>query len=119
MAVERPDPAEEYYTEERCHILETWNTERDPAASIARARVHPGVTTRLHRVKDTIERYIIIEGAGQVEVGGRGPEAVGPGDVVIIPAGAAQRIRNTGAGDLVFYCICTPRFVQENYEALE
>ena len=40
---------EEYYTEERCYISELSNTPADPDASIARARVLPGVTTRWHR----------------------------------------------------------------------
>jgi mannose-6-phosphate isomerase-like protein (cupin superfamily) len=44
--------------------------------------------------------------------------AVRPGDVVVIPAGESQSIANTGAVDLVFYCICTPRFTPECYEAL-
>jgi hypothetical protein len=30
-----------------------------------------------------------------------------------------QRIANTGTDDLVFYCICSPRFTQECYESLE
>jgi oxalate decarboxylase/phosphoglucose isomerase-like protein (cupin superfamily) len=41
------------------------------------------------------------------------------GDVVSIPAACAQRIANTGAGDLVFLAVCTPRFVQEAYEEIE
>ena len=45
--------------------------------------------------------------------------AVGPGDRVLIAAGIAQRIANTGAEDLEFYCLCTPRFRAENYSDLE
>jgi mannose-6-phosphate isomerase-like protein (cupin superfamily) len=37
----------------------------------------------------------------------------------VIPAGAPQRIENVGEQDLVFYCICSPAFEQERYEALE
>ena len=33
--------------------------------------------------------------------------------------GAAQRITNTGTGDLVFLCICTPAFEPDCYEDLE
>jgi len=40
------------------------------------------------------------------------------GDVVVIPAGVSQQIVNCGARDLVFYCICSPRFTPECYEAL-
>ncbi|MEA3397575.1 MAG: cupin domain-containing protein, partial [Chloroflexota bacterium] len=45
--------------------------------------------------------------------------AVSPGDVVLIPPGVSQRISNTGAGDLMFLCICTPPFRPECYEDLE
>lgn len=41
----------EFYTEERCWILESWNEEQDPAVSVARARVEPGVKTQLHMLR--------------------------------------------------------------------
>ena len=41
------------------------------------------------------------------------------GDVVVIPAGCPQQIRNDGEDDLVFLAICTPRFVPECYRDLE
>ena len=63
-----------------------------------------------------VERYLIIEGEGRT-VGGAKSD-VRPGDVVLVPAGVSQQIANTGAGDLIFYCICTPRFTPECYEAL-
>lgn len=108
----------EYYFEERCHITEWWNDADDDAASIARARVEPGVTTRLHRLHGVTERYVMLEGEGRVTIGGRAPEIVGPGDVVVIPPDASQRIANTGATDLVFLAVCTPRFRPEIYEDL-
>jgi len=114
-----PDPAREFETAERCRILESWNTPDDREVSIARARVAPGVRTEMHRLHDTVERYLIVSGEGEVEVGDLPLERVGPGDVVVIPAAVPQRIRNTGRHDLVFYCICSPAFRQESYEALE
>ena len=89
----RPDAGEEYDTEERCSILEMSNSTRDEALSIARARVEPGVTTAWHRVVETAERYVILEGEGRVEVEGLDPEAVGVGDVVIEGAAVAGRHR--------------------------
>ena len=112
----RPDEADEYDTEERCFILELSNAASDEALSIARARVEPGVTTAWHRVIDTTERYVILDGTGRVEVEGLAPQAVGAGDVVIIPPGVRQRIANTGAVDLVFLALCTPRFRPDNYQ---
>ena len=117
--IAHPDPGAEYYFDEGCFILENWNRPGDPACSIARARVPPGITTRWHRLRDITERYLILEGRGRVEVGDRPAEAVGPGDVVLIPPGIAQRITNTGSDDLLFQAICTPRFVPEAYEDLE
>jgi hypothetical protein len=42
-------PPPETFTEEGCFITELHNTELDPAVSIARARVEPGVLTALLR----------------------------------------------------------------------
>lgn len=109
----------ETLTAERCHIVELSNHEGDAQASIARARVEPGVTTRWHRLRGTSERYLILGGAGRVEVEGLMPQDVGPGDVVLIPPGCRQRIRNIAERDLVFLAICTPRFRWDAYEDVD
>ena len=106
----RADPSEEFLTSERCWILEIANDEGDEELSIARARVGPGITTEWHELIDTEERYVVVAGEGRVEIGGLAPARVQAGDVVRIPANTPQRISNTGFEDLVFYCICTPRF---------
>ena len=118
-AVQRAAAQAEYFSEERCHILELSNNATDGAASIARARVAPGTTTAWHRVLGTVERYVILTGAGRVEVGEGLVQDVAPGDVVLIPADERQRIANTGSTELTFLCICTPRFEWRNYERLE
>jgi mannose-6-phosphate isomerase-like protein (cupin superfamily) len=117
--LKRPDQKSEFFTEERCHILEVSNSPDDPDASVARARVDPGVTTVWHRVRDTVERYVILAGVGRVEVGDSLVERVKAGDVVVIPANERQRITNTGDTMLVFLCVCTPRFSWSNYQRLE
>lgn len=114
----RTEPSAEFATDERCHILEWWNDPTDQDVSIARARVAPGVTTALHRVS-VHERYLILEGRGRVRIGALEPSDVGPGDVVVIPAGVPQRIENIGDTDLVFACVCTPRFRPDCYEAVD
>jgi hypothetical protein len=63
------DPSKEYYTPEGCYIIENVNLPTDPDLSIAQARIERGVTTRWHRLTETIERYIIREGTGLVEIG--------------------------------------------------
>jgi mannose-6-phosphate isomerase-like protein (cupin superfamily) len=117
--IHRFKPESEFYTEERCYIAELANTPSDEACSIARARVEPGVTTCLHAVLDTVERYVILQGEGEVAIGDNPAALVGPLDVVRIPKNASQRIRNVGQSDLIFLAICTPRFRQEAYVDLE
>lgn len=109
----------EFMTAERCWILETWNDENDSALSIARVRVNQGVTTALHRVRGSIERYLIVSGTGVAQIGDLKPQRVVPGDIVAIPDGVSQKITNDGAVDLIFYALCTPRFTADSYEALE
>ena len=110
---------DEFYIDEGCYITEISNSDDDPNISIARARVEPGVTTMLHRLLDTIERYVVLEGEGLIEVEGVAPQKLGPCDVVIIPSERAQKITNTSSNDLVFLAICTPRFKQESYRSIE
>jgi mannose-6-phosphate isomerase-like protein (cupin superfamily) len=109
----------ETYFSEGCFVAEWSNTPEDPAVSIARARVPPGVTTRWHCLAGTAERYVILEGTGRAYVGDAAPTDVAAGDVVLIPAACRQRITNTGAADLIFLAICTPRFTYDAYEELE
>jgi mannose-6-phosphate isomerase-like protein (cupin superfamily) len=118
-AIKRINLGAELYTPEKCYIIELSNTQDDPEASIARARVTPAVTTRWHRVVGTTERYVIIEGKGRVEVGNLPPQEVSAGDVVLIPPSCRQRITNTGHRDLLFLAICTPRFRPEAYEDID
>ncbi len=117
--ISRPDPSAEFLTGERCHILETWNDTRDPGVSVARARVVPGVTTELHVLDGIAERYLVTQGTGEIELDGQSATAIAPGDFVYIPAGVTQRITNTGADDLIFYCICTPAWREGVYRSLE
>ncbi|HEX8818206.1 MAG TPA: cupin domain-containing protein [Terriglobales bacterium] len=114
----KQDLTKEFTSEERCYILETSNS-TDDTLSITRARVAPGITTKWHEVRGTVERYIIAEGRGRVEVGDLPAQNVGPGDIVLIPPGIRQRITNAGPADLIFYCVCTPRFQQSAYRSLE
>jgi mannose-6-phosphate isomerase-like protein (cupin superfamily) len=109
----------EFYTCEGCYITELLSSPDDPQASIARARVEPGVTTRRHRLQGIVERYYILAGRGLVEVGKLPPQEVTPGDVVLIPPMCPQRITNIGSQDLILLAICTPRFQNDAYEDIE
>jgi mannose-6-phosphate isomerase-like protein (cupin superfamily) len=120
--IRRASELQERYTDERCHIAELWGVADGGASSVARARVEPGVTTERHALAGVAELYLVASGSGTVEVeglAGGAPARVEPGDLVVIPAGRAQRIRNDGETDLVFYCLCTPPFRPDSYRPLE
>ena len=108
----------EYYFHEGCYITEISNSQDDPNLSIARARVEPGVHTELHYLKDTVERYVILQGEGLVEVGSLLRKSVSIYDVIIIPPNCSQRITNTGSEDLLFLAICSPKFKNDAYKQL-
>ena len=115
----RPDKSDEELTHENCYILETFNTGDYPGLSIARARVLPGATTQWHALGNADEFYYILSGRGRMEMEGKDYGIVRQGDVVCIPKGIAQRITNTGEEDLIFICLCTPRFRFDAYENRE
>ena len=109
---------DEFLSRERCFVREITNTPDIPGFSLAETRVEPGIITELHRL-DVNEWYLMKTGRGMMEVGGEAPVDVGPGDIVEIPAGTSQRISNHGDVDLVFLCVCLPRFTPDGYESLE
>lgn len=117
--IKKFDLSQEFFTPEGCYIIELSNSPDDPAVSIARARVAPGVTTRWHRLAGTAERYVILSGQGRVETGGQPPQDVSVGDVVLIPPSCRQRIANTGQEELIFLAVCTPRFLPAAYQDIE
>src|SRR5262249_46849126 len=116
-AIFAQNASEEFLTSERCHIIETYHASGE-VLSIARARVDPRISTKLHVMDGIHERYIITSGTGRIEVGGLPLQEVSPGDIVLIPAGVPQRITNIGTTDLIFYCVCTPPFQQSAYREL-
>jgi mannose-6-phosphate isomerase-like protein (cupin superfamily) len=77
--------------------------------SVAHAVVPPGESTLPHLLKTSTELYYILEGSGEMHIGTRSAP-VHPGQIVLIPRGRSQYIRNTGTGDLVFLCIVTPKW---------
>jgi mannose-6-phosphate isomerase-like protein (cupin superfamily) len=116
--VRKPGNMKEFWIRERCYIREIVNTPEIRDFSLAETRVEPGVTTELHTL-GVKEWYIMLHGTGLVEVDGQPGQQVLPGDIVEIPAGVAQRISNTGNADLVFQCVCLPRFTPDCYASLE
>ncbi len=111
-------PQDEVWTAERCFIREIVNKPSIQDFSLAESRVEPGVTTQLHKLSVN-EWYVILRGTGWMEVDGKSAQTVVPGDVVEIRAEMSQRIHNDGDVDLVFQCICLPRFTTNCYVSLE
>jgi mannose-6-phosphate isomerase-like protein (cupin superfamily) len=110
--------ADEFWTGERCFIRELVNSPEIQDFSLAETRVEPGVTTELHKLSVN-EWYIILSGEGQMEIDGKPACAVLPGDVVAIAAETSQCSRHSGNVDLLFQCICLPRFTPDCYVSLE
>ena len=108
---------EEVFTREKCHITELLNDDLIPNLSLATARVEPNITTELHEL-DVDEVYYILKGQGNMQIEGQSTGMVGVGDVVFIRKGKFQQITNTGPSDLVFLCICNPRFEQDKYHEI-
>ena len=109
---------EELWTSERCFIREIVNSADIQDFSLAEARVESGMTTQLHKLSVN-EWYIILAGEGQMEVGAKPAYPVVPGDIVSIPAETSQRIHNSSDVDLLFQCVCLPRFTPDCYASLE
>lgn len=108
------DTSRQYLTEERCSIIEIINSINHPDVSIAQAKVAPGTTTADHSLQKTDEIYYILSGQG-IAFLNKEEYHLKKGDALFIPKGSHQSIQNTGDTELIFLCICTPRFEQQNY----
>ena len=113
--IKKFDSTSEYFTDEGCYITEISNSDDDPDLSIARARVEPGVTTKLHKLIGTAERYVILQGEGLVTLNSQTAKKVFTNDIVIIPEDCPQQIKNCGTVDLIFLVVCSPRFTTSCY----
>jgi mannose-6-phosphate isomerase-like protein (cupin superfamily) len=93
-----------------CRLRELLHTERDGCGlpySLAVARVEPGSATHPHLLEEEQEVYYIVKGSGRMHIDSECSE-VGPGDAVVIPAGAVQWIENTGGESLEFLALVSP-----------
>lgn len=79
--------------------------------SLAEARVPAGGATQRHYHRRAEEFYFIMEGRSTMEIDGATRE-VGPGDAILIPAGAWHTI--TAAEPLRFLCCCAPPCAHED-----
>src|SRR5687767_13046819 len=79
--------------------------------SLAEARVPVGGATQRHYHRQSEEFYLILEGAGRMEIDGEWRE-VEPGDAILIPAGAWHTIE--ASRELRFLCCCAPPYAHED-----
>jgi mannose-6-phosphate isomerase-like protein (cupin superfamily) len=85
--------------------------------SVAVAVIAPGESSLLHRLKNS-EVYYFLAGSGEMQVGGD-IARVRPGQVVYVPPGGVQKVKNTGSEELMFICIVDPAWRAEDEEILE
>jgi mannose-6-phosphate isomerase-like protein (cupin superfamily) len=95
---------EAFTTKDGSTIRELHHTE---AQSLAEAELAPGRSTQRHYHASTEEIYFIEAGRAELEVDGDRRE-LGPGDAVLIPAGAWHEIR--ALEPLRFLCCCVPPY---------
>jgi mannose-6-phosphate isomerase-like protein (cupin superfamily) len=79
--------------------------------SLAEATVQAGASTQRHYHKVSEEFYFILEGTGRMDIDGEKRE-VGPGDAILIPAGAWHTI--LAEERLRFLCCCAPPYAHED-----
>lgn len=79
--------------------------------SLAEATVPTGGATQRHYHRAAEELYFILEGRGEMEIDDSRRE-VGPGDAILIPAGAWHTI--AAREPLRFLCCCAPPYAHED-----
>ena len=80
--------------------------------SLAEASLDPGRSTDRHYHARSEEIYVLLDGGGEMEVAGD-VRTVGPGDAVLIPAGAWHSI-TAGAEGARFLCCCAPPYADDD-----
>ncbi len=79
--------------------------------SLAEAILPNGGATERHYHKMSEELYYLLEGRGVMEIDGESRD-VGPGDAILIPAGAWHEIKATE--EMRFLCCCSPPYAHED-----
>jgi mannose-6-phosphate isomerase-like protein (cupin superfamily) len=79
--------------------------------SLAEAELPAGAATDRHYHRLSEEFYYVLEGGGLMEIDGE-ERRVGPGDAILIPAGAWHQI--TADSAMRFLCCCAPPYAHED-----
>jgi mannose-6-phosphate isomerase-like protein (cupin superfamily) len=99
---------------DRSLLCELLHPDKVPGAgglgcSVAHAIVPPGEATLSHMLERSTELYYLLSGTGMMHIDDE-QAPVREGQIILIPPGARQFIKNTGALDLVFLCIVSPKW---------
>ena len=105
----RERDATPFTTKDGSTIREYLHTGRQ---SLAEASLEAGASTRRHYHERSEEIYLILEGAGTMELDGELRD-VGPGDAVLIPPRAWHRIV-AGRSGARFLCCCVPPYSDDD-----
>lgn len=113
MIIRQLDEQEPFTTKDGSTIRSILDLSNAPVEqqSLAEACLPAGAATDRHYHKLSEEFYFVLEGEGEMEIDGERAR-VGPGDAVLIPAGAWHRIRAEVA--LRFLCCCAPPYSHED-----
>jgi mannose-6-phosphate isomerase-like protein (cupin superfamily) len=110
MLVRQLNDCSEFTAGDGTILRELLHPDKHPIAlrsSLAHAILPPGSSSRLHALA-TCEVYYILSGSGDMEIDGE-IRAVGPGDCIVIPPNAKQRLHNRSTTEpIVFLCIVDP-----------
>ena len=105
----RERDATPFTTKDGSTIREYLHTGRQ---SLAEASLEAGGSTQRHYHARSEEIYLMLEGAGTMELDGELRD-VGPGDAVLIPPGARHRIV-AGRSGARFLCCCVPPYSDDD-----
>jgi mannose-6-phosphate isomerase-like protein (cupin superfamily) len=81
--------------------------------SLAEELLPPGCAVRPHHHRETEEIYYVLEGSGEMTVGGE-TAPVAAGDAIFIPRDAVHTLRNTGEVAMRIVLVCGPAFRRED-----
>jgi mannose-6-phosphate isomerase-like protein (cupin superfamily) len=117
--IARRSELQAYVTKDGSTVRE-WMGPGSPARnqSLAEATVPPGGATAAHYHRESEELYLVTAGRGRLRIGERERD-VEAGDCALIPPGETHRIENTGAGELVVVCACSPPYSHEDTVLVE
>lgn len=85
--------------------------------SLAEAVIAVGSITRLHQHHNSEELYHVIQGKGEMTLGGK-RFSVKVGDTICIRPATPHQIRNIGKVDLKILCCCSPQYSNADTELI-